>query len=60
MRHATGNQARMLGKPSGDFFHAICAALNTRPETTLMVGDDIESDIGGAQAAGLATALDRL
>jgi len=57
IEYATGKQATVLGKPSVDFFHGVCTALNSVPEQTLMIGDDIESDILGAHAAGLQTAL---
>jgi len=57
IEYATGKNAIILGKPSGDFFHGVCSALKIRPEETLMIGDDIESDIGGARQAGLKTAL---
>ena len=57
IEYATGKEAMVLGKPSRDFFHGICKALDVAPEHTLMVGDDIESDIGGAQQAGLKTVL---
>jgi len=57
IEYATGTKAMVLGKPSQDFFHGVCAALHVEPETALMVGDDIESDIGGAKEAGLKTAL---
>ena len=55
--YATGKEAIILGKPTTDFFHGICKALDVAPEHTLMVGDDIESDIGGAKQAGLKTVL---
>ena len=57
MEYATGKDAVVLGKPSRDFFQGVCNALNIKPQETLMIGDDIESDIGGAQDAGLKTAL---
>ncbi len=57
IEYATGKEATILGKPSSDFFHGICKALGVAPEHALMVGDDIESDIGGAQHAGLKTVL---
>jgi len=57
VEYAANVEAVVLGKPSRDFFLDICAALDTSPEAALMVGDDVESDIGGAQAAGLKTAL---
>jgi len=57
IEYATGKKAEILGKPSVDFFHGICRSIGADPPQTLMVGDDVESDIGGAQHAGLKTAL---
>lgn len=57
VEYASGTQAHILGKPSADFFHGICHSLQAKPHEALMVGDDIESDIGGARDAGLKTAL---
>jgi len=57
IEYATGKQAMVLGKPSRDFFHGVCAALGVKPQDALMIGDDIESDIGGAKDAGLQTVL---
>lgn len=54
---ATGRSALVLGKPAGPFFRAALDRLGLPPEQTLMVGDDIEVDIAGAQAAGLRSAL---
>ncbi len=57
IEYATGREATILGKPSVQFFHGICRELDALPERTLMIGDDIESDIGGAKSAGLKTVL---
>jgi len=57
IEYATGKSATVLGKPSAGFFHEICRELGVLPEHALMIGDDIESDIGGAQQSGLKTAL---
>ncbi|GMR00522.1 MAG: TIGR01458 family HAD-type hydrolase [Zetaproteobacteria bacterium] len=57
IEYATGRKAEILGKPSADFFHDICRNIGADPAQTLMVGDDVESDIGGAKDAGLKTAL---
>jgi len=59
VEYATDCQAIVLGKPSIDFFRTICTTLNVTPAKTLMVGDDIESDIGGARQSGLRTVLVR-
>ncbi len=57
VEYATGKEAVVLGKPAREFYHGICRQLGVEPACTLMVGDDIESDIGGAKEAGLATML---
>jgi len=54
---ATGIEPVVLGKPARPFFETAMAMLGTSPENTLMVGDDIQGDIGGAQAAGIAGVL---
>jgi HAD superfamily hydrolase (TIGR01458 family) len=56
---ATGAEATVLGKPSPAYFGAAVEALDAEPEMTWMVGDDIESDIAGAQRFGLRTILVR-
>ena len=57
IEYAAGKQAEVLGKPSKAFFRGICNSLKVSEQEALMVGDDIESDIGGARDAGLKTAL---
>lgn len=57
IEYATGTTAQLMGKPSLLFYEAALRALGTRAEETLMVGDDIMSDIGGAQAAGITGVL---
>jgi len=57
LEYAACKEARVIGKPSTDFYRLACEALGSAPETTLMIGDDIESDVGGAKEAGLMAAL---
>jgi phospholysine phosphohistidine inorganic pyrophosphate phosphatase len=59
LEHATGRRAKVFGKPAAAFFHAAAEALQTPPAEVLMMGDDVNADIGGAQAAGLRGALVR-
>jgi HAD superfamily hydrolase (TIGR01458 family) len=59
LEYATGTTARVLGKPSSAFFTAPLEALGRRPDTALVVGDDLEADIGGGRAVGAATVLVR-
>ncbi|MFF1687840.1 MULTISPECIES: HAD-IIA family hydrolase [unclassified Streptomyces] len=49
--------ARITGKPSKAFFAAALAHLGADASTTLMVGDDIESDVLAAQRSGVTGAL---
>ena len=44
------------GKPDPGIFHAACARLGHDPGVVLHVGDDVRTDIEGAQRAGLRTA----
>lgn len=52
LEYAAGVRAEVVGKPERSFFAAACASLGQPPERVLMVGDDIDSDIGGGQGAG--------
>ena len=44
-----------VGKPSPEAFAGALAALGGAGEPALMIGDDLEADIAGGQAAGLGT-----
>ncbi len=57
LEYATGREATVVGKPSGTFFATALAELGT--ERAIMVGDDVEADVGGALAAGLPAVLVR-
>jgi HAD superfamily hydrolase (TIGR01458 family) len=59
LEYATGRAARVLGKPSPEFFTAPLDALGRGPGTAVVVGDDLVADIGGGQAVGAATVLVR-
>ncbi len=54
---ATGKQATILGKPDRAFFEQALHAIGIPASEAVMVGDDIENDIGGAQHAGLRGVL---
>jgi len=56
---ASGREATLVGKPSADFYGAAMRLLNSEPERTVAVGDDITVDVGGAQALGLKGVLVR-
>jgi HAD superfamily hydrolase (TIGR01458 family) len=59
LEYATGHEAFLVGKPAAAFFLEPLAALGMGAEAAVMIGDDIESDIGGALAAGLRAILVR-
>lgn len=59
LEYATDTEAYVVGKPARGFFHQVLEELGEDPVATAMVGDDIESDIGGALNAGLRAILVR-
>jgi HAD superfamily hydrolase (TIGR01458 family) len=59
LEYATGQSARVLGKPSPEFFTAPLEALGLGPDTALVVGDDLAADVGGGHGVGAATVLVR-
>ena len=54
---ATGQRATFLGKPNLTFFEQAMLTIRVQPQEAIMVGDDIENDIDGAQRAGLQGVL---
>ncbi len=59
LEQAAGVEAVVVGKPSRAFYAAALSQLGTRAAQTVMVGDDLQADIGGAQDAGIHAALVR-
>jgi len=59
LEYATGTEATIIGKPSPAFFELSVNALELPKTKVAMVGDDIDSDVGGAQAVGLKGILVR-
>ncbi len=59
LEYATGLEAVVLGKPARGFYAAAAGMLDLPPAELVMIGDDIQGDIGGAQACGMKTALVR-
>lgn len=56
---ATGKTATVVGKPSKAFFDLALRDMGLSAENVVMIGDDILTDIGGAQAAGMRGVLVR-
>jgi HAD superfamily hydrolase (TIGR01458 family) len=59
LESATGKTATIVGKPSKAFFDLALHDMGLSAENVVMIGDDIRTDIGGAQAAGMRGILVR-
>jgi HAD superfamily hydrolase (TIGR01458 family) len=59
LEYATERTANLIGKPARDFFHLACQSMDVAPEDVIVIGDDLEADIGGALAAGCGGVLVR-
>ena len=59
LEYAADREATVLGKPSRPYFEAALAALGARRSDTIMIGDDVEADVAGAQRCGLRGVLVR-
>jgi ribonucleotide monophosphatase NagD (HAD superfamily) len=53
LEYAANVQAKVVGKPSAEFFDAATGLLGIPKESVAMVGDDIENDVLAAQSLGL-------
>jgi phospholysine phosphohistidine inorganic pyrophosphate phosphatase len=57
LEYASSQEAVVVGKPAEEFFKAAVADMGATH--AVMVGDDVEADVGGAMAAGLPGVLVR-
>jgi len=57
LEYATGKNATVIGKPSSSFFDAALQSINLLKHEIIMIGDDIDGDIGGAQNFGIKAFL---
>lgn len=57
LEYASAKTARVMGKPSTDFFNLALLHMGLPASEVAIVGDDIESDIAGGHRAGLTTIL---
>lgn len=53
LEYACSIEAEVVGKPSRAFFNVVLQDLGLSAENVVMIGDDIVSDVGGAQASGM-------
>ncbi len=59
LEYASQRTAVLIGKPAREFFGVACQSMGVAPEDTIVIGDDLEADIGGALAAGCSGVLVR-
>ena len=59
LEYGSGKAARVLGKPSADFFRMAIRHIGCNPEEVVVVGDDVTTDIAGARAVGALCVLVR-
>ncbi|XP_065185247.1 phospholysine phosphohistidine inorganic pyrophosphate phosphatase-like [Sycon ciliatum] len=53
LEYASGVKAEVIGKPEPTYFNAALDDMKVAAEDALMIGDDLENDVGGAQAVGI-------
>lgn len=59
LEYAAGVVAEVVGKPSPGIFREALSLLSAQPAQTLMIGDDLDSDLRPAAALGMRTCLVR-
>lgn len=59
LEYASNTEAMIIGKPSSAFYRAALSDMRLNAHEVLMVGDDIDSDIGGAQQSNINGVLVR-
>lgn len=57
LEYVSSKTALVMGKPNRDFFQGLLDSVGVSAGQALMVGDDIDSDVGGAQAMGIGGCL---
>jgi HAD superfamily hydrolase (TIGR01458 family) len=57
LEYASGKQATIVGKPAPTVFASALNDMKLQPEDVVMIGDDVDVDIGGAQSAGIRGVL---
>ncbi len=54
LEYATSKEAIIIGKPSKEFFDLAINSLNLNKDEIIMIGDDINADIGGAKSQNIS------
>jgi HAD superfamily hydrolase (TIGR01458 family) len=59
LHFASDVEPTVIGKPSADFFQQALDDMGIAADRAVMIGDDLENDVGGAQANGIRGILVR-
>ena len=59
LEYALEKDAKVVGKPAEEFFLTALNDIGCKTEEAIMIGDDIVSDVGGAQKCGIQGVLVR-
>ena len=59
LEFAIEKDAKVVGKPSADFFLTALSDIGCKPNEAVMIGDDIVGDVGGAQGCEIQGVLVR-
>ena len=59
LRYAAQTEPIVVGKPSAEFFQEALRDMGVPAAKAVMIGDDLENDVGGAQALGIRGILVR-
>ncbi len=59
LEYGSGRTAKIIGKPSKEFFTAAASAMGLTTGDVVMVGDDLTTDVVGAKAVGAKAILVR-
>jgi HAD superfamily hydrolase (TIGR01458 family) len=57
LEYVTSQTAQIMGKPTPAFFQRVLNSAGVEVADSVLVGDDIDSDVGGAQAVGIKGVL---
>lgn len=57
LEYVSSKTARIMGKPNRDFYLRVLESAEVKAQDAIMVGDDIDSDVGGAQLIGIKGCL---
>lgn len=57
LEYVCSKNAIAMGKPNRDFFQRVLDSVGVQARNALMVGDDIDTDVGGAQLMGIQGCL---